>query len=93
MPADCLVKVGKRNLDDTEAEILCDKENLDKEKFTASYCRKIPLPRPEEILYARRESQCGWNQVLVNDLMEIPKKPPNKTQIDEHLLLFWCSEL
>ena len=35
MPVDCLVKVVERNLDDTEAEILCEKKNWNEEKFLA----------------------------------------------------------
>ena len=55
MPADCLVKVSKRDLDDTEAEILCEKEEPEQREALRIRAQENPTYKLDEIC-ARRIS-------------------------------------
>ena len=88
-PADCLVKVVRRNLDDTEAEILYENEQPEERDVPRVDLKDNPAVKAER----ERSGTQRENLNEINDLMGFSKKPSNKTRIDKHLFLFWCIEL
>ena len=75
-------KVVKRN-HDFEADIPCEKGELNKDNFFALYFREI---RCQGQLRSCTKGK-NLNQ-MIKGLMVFPKKPSNKTKVDKHLLCF-----
>ena len=86
MPPDCQVKVVKRNLDDTEAEILYKKEQLEDREDPWVIFKENPAAKCGEDLIRKERIAMRLKKVIDQRSSGIPKGVINKTRIDMHLV-------
>ena len=85
----CLVKVVKRNLDDTEVEVLYEKEQLAHREVHRVILKENSAAKRRRRFYTLIEISMRLKPVIAQRYDGVSKAPMNKTKITMHLCLNW----